>query len=138
MSDLSAALCRTCNHTMQWHRDNNPFHPFNDGSAGATAFLGRRGDRAPTTGRNGAQRASETPSRPVFPSDPVLRVALVNAGILTTDMLRTAEESLAVAFSEVGGRGGVSESPVHEGSPENSDDHDGDGRNNGAQVGGPG
>lgn len=93
--------CRTCGKSEVWHRANKPIHPFNDGSAGATAFLGKRGHRAPTTGLNDTQRAPETAPRPVFPSDPVLRVALMNAGVITPDQLRTAEQQLAVAFNQM-------------------------------------
>jgi hypothetical protein len=108
---MSDEICKTCNkpHGNGW----NPIHPFNDGSAGATAFLGKRGHRAPIPAPNDAQRASETPFRPVFPSDPVLRVALLAAGVITEKQLRDAEDNLTIAFDQLerGTRGESTEGP---------------------------
>lgn len=102
--------CRTCGQTMDWHQANKPIHPFNNGEAGATAFLGPRRDRDTRRGGSDASRASEGPQRVVFPTDPALRVALINAGVITGEQIEAAEASLRVAM----GLGGeqVVESPA--------------------------
>jgi hypothetical protein len=99
-SDEDPEICKTCHHTRLWHDTNKPIHPFNSGQAGATAFLNRRGDRTPGSGRDGAPRPTQGP--PMLPSDPVLRVALLNAGILTPADLAAAEEQLRTAFINQG------------------------------------
>lgn len=104
--------CHTCGNTWGWHQENKPVHPFNTGEAGATAFLGKRGDRTHQRDRNASQRGSEEPPRVVWPSDPVLRIALMNAGVITADQLRVAEEGLRAAMGDVlkqGGSGGEGE-----------------------------
>lgn len=93
--------CQTCRNTYAWHEENNPVHPFNDGQAGAKAFLGSRRVRDPQTGRKVAQQGSQTPPTVVWPSDPVLRVALMNAGVITADDLRRAEEQLRAAMGPI-------------------------------------
>jgi hypothetical protein len=103
--------CGTCGHTRQWHKDNKPMHPFNDGQAGAKAFLGSRRDRDPQSRGNGAQRGSEDPPRVVWPTDPVLRVALIQTGVLTSDDLRKAEDTLRASM----GLGGVPDGEPSEG-----------------------
>lgn len=90
--------CTTCGKTQQWHKDNKPIHPFNDGSAGAKAFLTSRRDRDTRSGHPGAQRSSQDPPRVVWPTDPVLRVALMNAGVITADDLRNAEDMLKASM----------------------------------------
>lgn len=96
----SREKCATCGHSAQWHKDNKPMHPFNEGQAGATAFLKQRGARTPRTDPNDAQRGAEGPPTVVWPNDPVLRVALLNKGILTADDLRAAEEQLRAVMGD--------------------------------------
>lgn len=94
-NDGEAAPCSTCGNSFTWHEENRPMHPFNDGSSGASAFLGpRRADRGRRDGDNGAQRVSQAPPRPAWPIDPVLRQALVDKGILTPEDLRNAEAKI--------------------------------------------
>lgn len=95
---VAGGTCRTCSQTWDWHQENRPIHPFNDGQAGATAFLGPRRDRTNQPADSGAQRDAETAPTVVWPSDPVLRVALINKGVLTADDLRAAEENLRAAM----------------------------------------
>jgi hypothetical protein len=85
-------------------------HPFNNGDAGATAFLGPRRDRDTRRGGPVPSRPAETSPRVVFPTDPALRVALISAGVITGDQIEAAEASLRVAM----GFGGESvvESPA--------------------------
>jgi hypothetical protein len=94
-------VCLTCGKTYGWHIDNQPRHPFNHGQDGATAFLKRRGDRPVQRGPIGAQEGSEGPQIASMTTDPVLRIALINKGILTPTDLAAAEEALRVALAEV-------------------------------------
>lgn len=92
--------CRTCGKTRGWHREHRPMHPFNDGQAGATAFLGNKNRRGSTgTGDNGndAQRGSQAAP---WPFDPVLRQALMDAGLITPEMLRDAENKIRAVTSQ--------------------------------------
>lgn len=106
--------CRTCKNTYRWHLEHSPLHPFNEGQAGATAFLGKRGDRTHQRANVTPQRGSETPPRVVWPSDPVLRIALMNAGVITADHLRAAEEQLRAAMGDVLTKGGQGWSATEE------------------------
>lgn len=92
--DPSLEICRTCGQTFGWHEQNKPIHPFNNGQAGAKAFLGPRRERDPRTDPKTSPNGSDTPPRVVWPTDPVLRVALITAGVITSDDLRNAEEML--------------------------------------------
>lgn len=107
-------ICQTCGKSRAWHEANNPIHPFNSGQAGATAFLGKRRDRDPQTGRKTAQQGAETPPRVVWPNDPVLRVALINAGVISPEQLAAAENQLRAALGDV--LGGAPWSAQEEGS----------------------
>lgn len=112
------AECGTCGNSFAWHRENNPIHPFNDGSAGAQAFLGPRRDRDHQRGPKTSQDGAQTLPTVVWPTDPVLRVALMNAGVITADDLRNAEQQLRAAMGDVltqGGQGG--ERQVQVGTP---------------------
>lgn len=101
--------CKTCGQTFTWHQDFQPEHPFNTGAAGAKAALGARRDRDPQSRRITSQHPSQTPPRVVWPTDPVLRVALINAGVISADDLHKAEELLKTSMGDLsnpGGRGG--------------------------------
>lgn len=87
--------CRTCQHTRLWHDNNHPMHPFNNGEAGATAFLRKR----TRSGDNGSQAPSEV-TQMTLPFDPVLRQALIDAGVITVEQLRTAEEKIRAVTSQ--------------------------------------
>lgn len=91
--DKDPEICQTCDNSRAWHQANKPVHPFNDGQAGATAFLGRRDQRREPGGQRGSQMASMA-ARPAYPIDPVLRQALVDKEILTPQDLRDAEEKI--------------------------------------------
>lgn len=93
--------CGTCGQTFAWHREHVPKHPFNYGQDGATTFLKRRGDRDPQRTGSGAQRASEGPQIVSSGNDPVLRIALINRGVLTPADLVVAEEQLRQALAEI-------------------------------------
>lgn len=88
------AKCYTCDNTYMWHQVFNPAHPFNNGSV---SFKATFGARTPDGGRTGPQRGSqgaETPPAPAMPFDPVLRQALIDAGVLTPQQLQDAEDKI--------------------------------------------
>lgn len=95
MSDLGHLdRCRTCQRTREWHDENKPMHPYNDGQAGAQAFLGpkrERRDRDNTGNAKSPQRGAQTAQ---WPFDPVLRQALMDLGVITPDDLRSAEDKI--------------------------------------------
>lgn len=100
-SDIdSEEKCKTCGNSWEWHQEQQPRHPFNDGQAGATAFLGlkdrKRGHRVGDDG-NGPQRG---PQASPWPLDPVLRVALINKGVITPQDLRDAEEVIRATTAQ--------------------------------------
>jgi hypothetical protein len=111
MSDLRTVngddRCGTCSQTFQWHQDNQPRHPFNTGQEGAKDFLNPRRDRDTRNRGNVAQRDAESPPHVVWPTDPVLRIALINAGVITPDHLRMAEDMLRSSMG-LGGPDGES------------------------------
>ncbi len=110
MSEVDPEICRTCDNSRAWHEMNKPMHPFNNGEAGATAFLGTRRDRDTQRRGSGSPRPAETPPTVVWPTDPVLRVALVTAGVITTDDLRKAEDMLKASMG-LGGES-IAKSPA--------------------------
>lgn len=95
MNNNEELTCRTCLNDREWHEANRPRHPFNTGfETSSTAFLGtKKVDKGttPTNAGNGSPRPAQTAGWPI---DPVLRVALINKGILTPDDLRQAEETI--------------------------------------------
>ena len=93
--------CETCGNTFGWHQVNAPKHSFNSGQDGATDFLTRRGARDPQRRGSDAQRGSGGPQIVSPGNDPVLRIALINRGILTPADLVVAEEQLRAALMEV-------------------------------------
>lgn len=72
--------CRTCHQTHPWEDGTTPHHPFNDGSLFGAAVL--------TPPKE--VKVEESP----WPFDPVLRQALIDAGILTPQQLRDAEAKI--------------------------------------------
>jgi hypothetical protein len=93
--------CGTCGQTYGWHQENTTHHNFSiAGQDGATDFLTRRG-RPVQRGPIGAQRGSEGPQLVSPGNDPVLRIALINRGVLTPADLVVAEEQLRAALAEV-------------------------------------
>lgn len=92
--------CKTCGNTFGWHADHNSVHPFNDGQAGATAFLGPRRNRDDKRDGKTPQRGAETASPVAWPFDPVLRQALIDKGVLTPDDLRAAEDKIRAVSAQ--------------------------------------
>lgn len=94
-------VCRTCGKTFGWHIENTPVHPFNYGQSGATDFLKQGRNRNRPGDAKGAQETSQGAQIASMTTDPVLRIALVNAGVITPTQLVAAEESLRLALNEV-------------------------------------
>lgn len=83
------ATCGTCGQSWNWHQDNRPRHDFTppDGAGGINVTPPRT-DTPPTT-------------RVISgPFDPVLRQALMDAGIITPEMLRAAEAKIMVVTNQ--------------------------------------
>lgn len=91
--------CLTCGQTFGWHQEHNPRHPFS--TDGSTDFLNTNRRRDQARAAKGAQRGSGGPQIVSPGNDPVLRIALINRGILTPADLVIAEEQLRVALAEV-------------------------------------
>jgi len=89
-SDDELDRCSTCDNTLRWHRENNPSHPFNDGTLPASATFGKRR----TDGQGNAPTPDVIPQTSAWPFDPVLRQALMDKGVLVPQDLRDAEEKI--------------------------------------------
>lgn len=81
--------CRTCLNTREWHEVHRPRHPFNTGQSGATDFLKPKKEKPQPEIRQSA-----------MPIDPVLRVALINKGVITPQDLRDAEAVIQAATGQ--------------------------------------
>ncbi|MET0416535.1 MAG: hypothetical protein ABW022_11000 [Actinoplanes sp.] len=108
MSEMTTGECKTCGQTFTWHQENKPVHPFNNGEAGATAFLNAGRDRDTRKRGNGSPRPAEDAPKVVWPTDPVLRIALIVSGVITADDLRKAEDMLKASMGLDGSRDGQS------------------------------
>jgi hypothetical protein len=81
--------CGTCGQSWQWHMDERPRHDYTPpGGAGGINVTPPRTDPPPT-----ARVISG-------PFDPVLRQALIDAGIITPEMLRAAEQKIMVVTNQ--------------------------------------
>lgn len=92
MSDTEGK-CTICDRTHPWPDGTVPKHPFSNGESGSAAFLGRRDQRREPGPQRGTERGSMT-QRPAYPIDPVLRQALVDAGVITPQQLKDAEDKI--------------------------------------------
>jgi hypothetical protein len=95
--------CRVCGQTFGWHEENQPRHPFTPEGA-SLDFLKRPKDRD-RSGRKTSQSPAEPPVIASMAHDPVVRIALINRGILTPADLMVAEAQLrdALAVAQEGG-----------------------------------
>lgn len=90
--------CSLCGQTRSWHQENGPRHHFTL-SDGSTPL--KMSDEVPQM------------KRVDLPFDPILRMALVNAGVITTDQLRQAERD----YHAINGGGYGGERPTDTGPP---------------------
>jgi hypothetical protein len=75
-------VCTTCGNTAEWHRINNPRHRFSAVNDGLNTF---------------APEDSTPDSRVVpmtMPFDPVLRMALIDKGVITVADLDAADAKI--------------------------------------------
>lgn len=93
--------CQTCQNRKSWH-DDQPAgavrHPFNPGNLPVSATFGKRDQRGKDP------RAGTVQARPAnvpFPFDPVLRMALIRKGVITTDDLRDAELAIQATTGQM-------------------------------------
>jgi hypothetical protein len=92
------SVCRICGQTFSWHQDNRPRHP----------FIEKHSDRVMPLGKNKEEKKQQDKPKKVvletreWPSDPILRIALVKKGILTQADILAAEAELREA-AESGG-----------------------------------
>lgn len=90
MDSFDNDVCRSCGNTRAWHEAHHPRHPFvMDGPA----LLRAPDNVIPQT------------SHVDLPFDPILRMALINNGILTAEQLSQAEKDFR-AINGGGGNGG--------------------------------
>lgn len=117
MAPQTDDVCKSCGKTFGWHEEYKPMHPFHAGQDGATAFL-RRGRRDRERERT-SPRGSGGPQIISPGNDPVLRIALINRGILTPADLVVAEEQLRQALADIQERSydGEGEVQVREAAP---------------------
>ena len=74
-------LCKLCGNTQQWHRETPTQHQ----------FIPMDGD---LSGINARKEKPKQPTQVQPQGDPVLRIALLRAGVLTPDDLKKAEDDL--------------------------------------------
>ena len=91
-------ICKTCG-LAHPHPDTGfmPKHPFNDGSLAPSQTFGKRGSDGVRRGSPSPQRGSgpaESAPQPRWPFDPVLRQTLIDAGLITPQMLIDAEAKI--------------------------------------------
>lgn len=75
--------CLICGKSEQWHRDNNPSHSF--------SVDGRLVKRAPSQAN---LPSSQNQPQIATGGDPVLRMALIRAGVITPEDLTQVEAEL--------------------------------------------
>ena len=84
MSDreMRATVCSTCGNTWGWHEENDPRHPFSTVNGPDALSIKDDNDHdgrvVPMT----------------MPFDPALRMALMDAGVITTAMLDAADAKI--------------------------------------------
>lgn len=96
-SNGQADHCSICNQTEEWHKEHQPKHAFQAEGGRIEAAIYE-------------QPGQPKPSR--IPFDPVLRMALINKGVLTVDDITEAEQQLRAA--SVLGQGVVVSEPTTE------------------------
>lgn len=85
--------CYMCGNTREWHDNNYSRHAFSMTPAEL---------RDTTRVDKPSQTQSGPPiTRTTRPFDPVLRLALIEAGVITTDQIEAAEKQLNVVMSAV-------------------------------------
>lgn len=102
MTTKSNGNCETCGNPFEGHEVFK--HPYNDGSLPPSATFGKRradGSRGPApVAQSGSETGPEVTTIRA-PFDPVLRLALINRGVITPQDLTDAEKQIYVLTGEV-------------------------------------
>lgn len=120
---METDLCNLCRQTRRWHEDHNPKHPFQElgqdpqlpkessarkDTISAEKTIDGAGNSLPQWQTSPGTITPYPQDMTVhWPSDPVLRMILVEKGIITTDDLDAAEAKLRA----ISGGGGVMAQP---------------------------
>lgn len=109
--------CETCGRTRAWHLTAlGIIHEFNDGSVPFRQTFGERtGDGVGGSARPPATVELDAPQSVPGMFDPVLRMALIDAGVVTPDQLRAAEDKIRATTFTLGGNSGNSSQQVPSG-----------------------
>lgn len=82
------AVCKTCSQTRAWHQEHHPRHQFNPGDVSFKEQFGQ-------SAKQRKEDAEAKPQAPAsYPIDPVLRQALVDAGVITPEQLDAARRKI--------------------------------------------
>lgn len=86
------AICKMCGNTFAWHKEMKPRHPFMPKDSSERMPLAKKDQKEPKV-------KLETRE---WPADPILRIALMDKGILTMADIIAAEQKLREAASNGG------------------------------------
>jgi hypothetical protein len=78
-----------CNNTYRWHLDNHPRHPFAELGGVSTFDLGSPGKRNDDESKEDSRVIPMT-----MPFDPVLRMVLIDKGVITVADLDAADAKI--------------------------------------------
>jgi hypothetical protein len=94
-TDDDNGLCSMCGHSAVWHRESNPRHKFNadPGSLNETPpkIVAESSEPEPYTLGVGTVTNRFQQQAAQLMIDPVLRMALVNAGVITVEQIDAAQ-----------------------------------------------
>lgn len=96
--------CSVCNQTLAWHEHHHPVHKFT--TAGGALELETADNH-----RGHEQPSSDSPAQRTLQGDPVLRLVLIQKGVISTDDL-TATEAMLLATGAIVTRPGGSIEPM--------------------------
>jgi hypothetical protein len=86
--------CNMCNQSYEWHQTHFARHPY-------TPPGSRNELRDATRDKKPSQARSDAIVRTTTPFDPVLRLALIEAGVITVDQLTAAEMKLRAVSADI-------------------------------------
>jgi len=87
------AVCKMCSNTYGWHKDNNPRHPFVPLESNETM---------PLTKKDRQKQQKTVLQTREWPADPILRIALIDKGLLSMADIIAAEQKLREAADNGG------------------------------------
>ena len=89
-------ICYMCKNTREWHKNNYVRHPFS-----MTPTELRDTSRPDRRVQDISDVKIPDVVRTSMPFDPALRLALINAGVITTEQLSEAERTIAAVNNQV-------------------------------------